>query len=749
MKSHPLPFRTAVSSLLTTALLLALGGAAAAQLAGGPSPMYHHDVRHTGQSHLLGPLSVENVQIWPGTDKIRTSPALSADGSTLYVGQGWDFYSINTATMATNWRYRLHADVSDSSPAVGIDGTIYIGDRDNTFTAFRPNGTVKFQINHGYEGDVWAHPVIGPATLPAVHQRGTIYYAHDQTKEGVGIFRAVKPDGTEKWALPYKIGNFVRQSSPAIDKNGIIYLGDLSGYVHAFRDNDASVERIWKYKVSSSSPGLTASPVISADSTTLYIGTSSAITGIAMGLTALDITNPACFSSTAPPCNPIRWTFATAGRVDQTPALATSGTLYVPAMDGGQKRLYAITPNATNTGATQKWVFGPIASGSETSAYPIVGADGVIYVAIKNGIYALRDDATTATQLWAYQTTNFIQAMPVIDGPPLGGTGTATIYVPSRDTKIYKISATRGGGGANHPPIADAGDPQSATVGQVITFDGSRSVDPDNDLISYTWNFGDPTSGAENTGTGVNPRHTYLNPSPAGGYTATLVVSDGLASSPPDSVKITVTQGGGGGTPGAFQDDFNRANSDTLGGPSQTGPQWTEAVGSLAINGNQLKNIVLDASGNPTSSRGDNIGTLSALTGANQSASGDFTASDNNASPRLGVLLRFQDARNHYRLYRISGGSSQLRISKLVNGAETILMYVQVPMATVNTPFHLVGSVVGTTLTLTMGTVSPTTISVSTDATYASGTIGVLVNTGPAAIHSADNFCAIIGGTCP
>ena len=37
---------------------------------------------------------------------------------------------------------------------------------------------------------------------------------------------------TVKWK--YKIGNFVRQSSPAIDKNGILYFGDLSGYVYAF-----------------------------------------------------------------------------------------------------------------------------------------------------------------------------------------------------------------------------------------------------------------------------------------------------------------------------------------------------------------------------------------------------------------------------------------------------------------------------------------------------------------------------------
>ena len=177
-------------------------------------------------------------------------------------------------------------------------------------------------------------------------------------------------------------------------------------------------------------------------------------------------------------------------------------------------------------------------------------------------------------------------------------------------------------------------------------------------------------------------------------------MSDGLLNDA-DTVKITVTAGGGGGS--TFNDTFTRADSDLLG-PGGSGPQWAEPpvsglyTGNLVIGGGQLRNAA----------RGDNIGYLPALTGANQSASGDFISSDNNASPRLGVLLRFQDFRNHYRLYRISGGTSQLRISKLINGAETILKSVQVPMAPVGTPFHLVGSVVGQTLTLTMGS---TTIS--------------------------------------
>ena len=58
---------------------------------------------------------------------------------------------------------------------VGIDGTIYIGERENTLSAFNPNGTIKWQINRGFEGDIWSHPVIGSATLPRPHERGTIY----------------------------------------------------------------------------------------------------------------------------------------------------------------------------------------------------------------------------------------------------------------------------------------------------------------------------------------------------------------------------------------------------------------------------------------------------------------------------------------------------------------------------------------------------------------------------------------------
>ncbi len=71
----------------------------------------------------------------------------------------------------------------------------------------------------------------------------------------------------------------------------------------------------------------------------------------------------------------------------------------------------------------------------------------------------------------------------------------------------------------NQPPIANAGGPYSGTAGQTVAFDGSGSTDPDGDLLTYVWDFGDLTSG-----TGITPTHVY---SAAGTFHVTLTVSDG------------------------------------------------------------------------------------------------------------------------------------------------------------------------------------------------------------------------------
>lgn len=70
----------------------------------------------------------------------------------------------------------------------------------------------------------------------------------------------------------------------------------------------------------------------------------------------------------------------------------------------------------------------------------------------------------------------------------------------------------------NAPPTAVAGDDRLIGVNQVITFDGSKSNDPDGVISSYTWNLGDGEIKS-----GVQVRHQYQKP---GQYEVSLKVTD-------------------------------------------------------------------------------------------------------------------------------------------------------------------------------------------------------------------------------
>ncbi|HEY2414854.1 MAG TPA: PQQ-dependent sugar dehydrogenase [Pirellulaceae bacterium] len=81
---------------------------------------------------------------------------------------------------------------------------------------------------------------------------------------------------------------------------------------------------------------------------------------------------------------------------------------------------------------------------------------------------------------------------------------------------IFKISFT---GSTDRAPTAVASaDVTSGPSPLTVHFDASRSTDPDNDALTYSWNFGDGT-----TGSGVSATHTY---SSNGQFNAVLTVRD-------------------------------------------------------------------------------------------------------------------------------------------------------------------------------------------------------------------------------
>ena len=92
----------------------------------------------------------------------------------------------------------------------------------------------------------------------------------------------------------------------------------------------------------------------------------------------------------------------------------------------------------------------------------------------------------------------------------------------------------------DHPPVADAGMPQTVHTGRLVTLDGSRSGDPDADPIFFTWSqVGGPAVELINATT---PTPSFSAPAASGptGLMFRLIVSDTHLDSEPADVVITV-----------------------------------------------------------------------------------------------------------------------------------------------------------------------------------------------------------------
>ncbi len=107
-----------------------------------------------------------------------------------------------------------------------------------------------------------------------------------------------------------------------------------------------------------------------------------------------------------------------------------------------------------------------------------------------------------------------------------GQTGVATVLIEAtRDPALAE------------PPVARAtGTPTSGNAPLVVRFSGAGSSDPDNDIVRYSWSFGDGSAAVE----GVTPQHIYQTP---GSFVATLTVTDATMRSSTAMVPITVAMG--------------------------------------------------------------------------------------------------------------------------------------------------------------------------------------------------------------
>jgi len=338
--------------------------------------MFRREALHNACSPYAGPLLPAQKWKFTAGGSVQSSPAIGSDG-TLYVGSDdGNLYAVNPDG-TQKWQFAL-AVTARSSPAIASDGTIYVGSTDNNLYAINPDGSEKWRFATG--GFIYGSAAIG--------SDGTVYIGSYDNN-----LYAVNPDGTEKWR--FATGNGIH-SSPAIGSDGIIYVGSFDKNLYAINP-DGTQE--WLFTTGGE---IGSSPAIGADGT-VYIGSND------NNLYAIN------------PDGSQKWLFPTGGFVQSSPAIGSDGTIYVGSLDN---KLYAVNPDGS-----QKWQF---TTGGVVDSSPAVDSDGTIYVGSNdNNLYAVNPDGT---QKWLFAAGGQVDSSPAI-----GSDG--TIYVGSNDNNLYAIES--------------------------------------------------------------------------------------------------------------------------------------------------------------------------------------------------------------------------------------------------------------------------------------------------------------------
>lgn len=366
-----------------------------------PWPMFQHDMRHTGQSSNIGPTCPVLKWVCP-VKGIPGNPVIAADG-TIYVPTGnvWAdtvgyLYAIKPDG-TIKWEFRLDGLPSQTSPAIGLDGTIYLHMNGPSnlaaiqkFYAINPNGTLKWLVEFNAGNAVFVNYDVGS---PVIGEDGTIYTVSGEAQ----WFYAFNPNGSVKWS--YHVD--VCEGSPAIGPDGTIYVFNTSFNLFAFNpDGTLKWQKVF-------------ADVLSANPNSPSIGIDGIIYIISWQNKKLYALNP--------DKGEIIWAVNVGSSLTgpySTPAIASNGTIYIS--DYSDRGLCAY-----NSDGTLKWNF----SFSDYSYLsPMIDKNGTVNIFISpgnSGIYAINPDGSK--KFYAFASNGFA---PSMNSTPIIGID-GTLYVTS------------------------------------------------------------------------------------------------------------------------------------------------------------------------------------------------------------------------------------------------------------------------------------------------------------------------------
>ena len=340
---------------------------------------------YTGNSLSTLSTIASNNNVASGSTKSLATFTATAGQTYLIAVDGvsdTDTGQFTLSVVDSDWQY-ASTDIITSSPAVGTDGSVYVGTFAGQLVALSSNGSTNWTVSTG--------PI--DMASPAIGSDGTVYCGDNK-----GVLWAVSAAGTVKWQ--YTTGAGI-PSSAAISADGTtVYFRSDDHYLYALSSSGALQWRFDTGGVSYSSPSL-------ASDGTIYVGSDN---------NTLYAINP---NGTQ------KWAFTANGAVYTSPAVGSDGTVYVATLAG---RLSAVA-----AGGTERWHFDTVGSNGITSS-PVLAPNNTLYFGAYGGaVYAL--NTTNGAQRWSYQTGIDLRA----SAPVVASDG--TVYIGSYDMHMYALSS--------------------------------------------------------------------------------------------------------------------------------------------------------------------------------------------------------------------------------------------------------------------------------------------------------------------
>ena len=206
----------------------------------------------------------------------------------------------------------------------------------------------------------------------------------------------------------------------------------------------------------------------------------------------------------------------------------------------------ATTPGCDNNSRTPPASMALLDPPAASNQPPVANAGGPYSAAVGapvtlNGSGSRDPDGSIASYAWTFGNSTSGSGATPSATYATAGTFAVTLTVTDNGGASNQASTTVTVTANTQPPVANAGGPYAGAANVAINFTGAASRDPDGNVVSYLWSFGDGTEAS-----GVTAVHSYVA---AGTYTVRLTVTDNDGLTNAASTTAQVTDGTGQQSP--------------------------------------------------------------------------------------------------------------------------------------------------------------------------------------------------------